>query len=56
MVILEVGGIGINPNSIFSLLVAVLALGFYHFLRDHYADMAIKHLLGKNLIEKNQNK
>lgn len=56
LVILGFGGIGINPTSLFSLLIAVLALGFYNFLCDNYADMAIKHLLGKSLIERNQNK
>ncbi|WP_411688738.1 hypothetical protein [Acinetobacter indicus] len=56
LVILAIGGGAINPTAPYSLMVTVLAIGFYNFLRDNYADMAIKHLLGKNLLEKNQNK
>lgn len=56
LVILGLGGKAVNPSSLYMLLVTVLALGFFNFLRDNYADMAVQHLLAKNLLEKNKNK
>ena len=56
LVILGLGGKAINPSPLYILLVAVLAVGFFNFLRDNYADMAVQHLLAKNLLEKNKNK
>lgn len=56
IVILALGGTGINPSTINMLLVVVLGFGFYNFLCDNYFDMTYRHLLAKELVEKNNKK
>lgn len=53
LIILSVGGKSISGTSLFILMIAVFGIGFFNFLRDNYSDMAKKHLLAKDLIEKN---
>lgn len=53
LIILSVGGKSISSTSLFVLMIAVFGIGFFNFLRDNYSDMARKHLLAKDLIEKN---
>lgn len=53
LLILAFAGTRVSITSIFVLLVVVFSTGFYNFLRNNYEDMARKHLLAKDLIEKN---
>lgn len=53
LIILSFGGKSISTTSLFILMIAVFGIGFFNFLRNNYADMASKHLLAKELIEKN---
>lgn len=53
LLILSFAGSRVSITSIFILLVVVFTTGFYNFLRNNYEEMARKHLLAKDLIEKN---
>lgn len=52
LIILSLGEKSISTTSLFILMIAVFGIGFFNFLRDNYSDMAKKHLLAKELIEK----
>jgi hypothetical protein len=56
LLILSFAGSRVSKASIFVLLTVVFTTGFYNFLRNNYEDMARKHLLAKDLIEKNGGK
>ena len=53
LIILSFGEKSISTTSLFILMIAVFGIGFFNFFRDNYSDMAKKHLLAKELIEKN---
>lgn len=52
LIILSFSKNSISQTSLFILILSVIGIGFYNFLRDNYSDMAKKHLLAKELIEK----
>lgn len=53
LIILSFGEKSISATSLLILMIAVFGIGFFNFFRDNYSDMAKKHLLAKELIEKN---
>lgn len=50
LVLLKIGDVKITSTSLFVLLIVVFCIGIYNFLRNNYEDLALNHLLAKNLM------
>lgn len=50
LVLMKIGDIKVTATSLFVLLIVVFCIGIYNFLRNNYEDLALNHLLAKNLM------
>lgn len=54
LIVLYFSKTAVSPKSLVVMLTFVFGSGYFNFLRNNYSDLAVKHLLAKELIEKNK--